>query len=201
MQPASPTDLKKENITMKRSRSVKLLTMASATLALAACEEDVDTEGELYKTEAECLSSEFVPDSYCAPLLTEGLRIHDATAPRYISMSLCESEHGRSECAAVSSSSPLYYSPSPLGYLVTGAIAGQVVSNLVRPVYREKDRRRYYTTGGGFVRYMDNGRYGTTRTNIDRYNPKVVKAPPRIQTRTTVASRSGFGSRNGSFGG
>ncbi len=186
---------------MKRSRSVKLLTMASATLALTACEEKIDTEGEIYKTEAECRSSAFVPDPDCAPLLAEGVRIHDATAPRYNEMSLCESEHGITDCSAESSDGLLHYSPSPLGYLVTGAIAGQLVSDLVRPVYREKDRRRYYTTGGGYVRYMDNGRYGTTRTNINQYNPKVVKAPPRVQTRTTVASRSGFGSRSGTFGG
>jgi len=185
---------------MKRSRSVTLLTMATATLALTACEEQVDTEGELYKSEAECAASEFVPDADCSPLLAEGTRIHETTAPRYNAMGLCESEHGRSECVPVTGGTQTYYSPSPLGYLVTGAIAGKVVSDLVRPVYREKDSRRYYTTGGGFVRYMDNGRYGTTRSNIQNYNPKVTQSPPRVQTRTTVASRSGFGSRSGSFG-
>ena len=185
---------------MKRSRSVKLLTMASATLVVAACEEKVDTEGELYRGEAECAASDFVPDTDCAPLLSEGTRIHEATAPRYSSMSLCESQHGRSECVPHIGGPQTYYSPSPLGYLVTGAIAGGVVSDLVRPVYREKGSRRYYTTGGGFVRYMDNGRYGTTRSNIRSYNPAINQAPPRVQTRTTAASRSGFGSRSGSFG-
>ncbi|WP_299292567.1 DUF1190 domain-containing protein [uncultured Tateyamaria sp.] len=185
---------------MKRSRSVTLLTMASATFALAACEEQVDTEGELYKSEAECSASEFVPEADCAPLLTEGTRIHKATAPRYNTMNLCEAEHGRSECVPHPGGPQTYYSPSPLGYLVTGAIAGGVVSDLVRPVYRERDSRRYYTTGGGFVRYMDNGRYGTTRSTIQSYNPTITQAPPRIQTRTTIASRSGFGSRSGSLG-
>lgn len=185
---------------MKRSRSVTLLTMASATLALTACEEQIDTEGELFRSEAECASSEFVPDADCAPLLTEGARIHDTTAPRYSRMFICESEHGRTQCAPYTSEGETYYSPSPIGYLVTGAIAGSVVSNLVRPVYREREGRRYYTPGGGYVRYMDNGRFGTSRASIQRYNPSVTQAPPRIQTRTTVASRSGFGSRSGFFG-
>jgi len=175
--------------------------MASTTLALSACEESVDTEGELYRTEAECVAAEFLPDADCAPLLTEGERIHTVTAPRYSSMSLCESEHGRSEGLPQLAEAQTYYAPSPIGYLVTGAIAGNAISNLVRPVYRERNNRGFYTTGGGFVRYLDNGRYGTTRSNIQRYNPTVTQAPPRVQTRTVVASRSGFGSRSGSFGG
>lgn len=185
---------------MKRSRSVNLLTMASASMVLAACEEKVDTEGEVYRTVASCTASEFVPDADCQPLLQEGERIHDATAPRYNTKQLCETQHGVGECLSGASGSPSYYSPSPIGYLVTGALVGAAISDLVRPVYRERDRRGYYTTGGGFVRYLDNGRYGTTNSNMRQYNPAVTQAPPRIQTRTTVASRSGFGSRSGSFG-
>lgn len=185
---------------MKRSRSVKLLTMASASLALTACQEELDTEGELYRSVSECISSEYVPDGDCAPLIEEGKRIHEATAARYNSLALCEQEG--SDCAYEKNAGQVYYSPAPMGYLVTGAIAGGVVSDLVRPVYRDRHRRGYYTTGGGYVGYLGNGRYGTTQRSIRQYNPTVQRAAPKIQTRTTVASRGGFGSRGGfSFGG
>ncbi|UWR60790.1 DUF1190 domain-containing protein [Phaeobacter inhibens] len=185
---------------MKRSRSVKLLTMASASLALTACQEDFDTEGELYRTVSECFSSEHVPDGDCAPLIDEGKRIHETTAPRYNSRPLCE-EQG-TDCSYEKSGNQAYYSPVPMGYLVTGPIAGGVVSDFVRPVYRDRTRRGYYySTGGGYVGYLGGGRYGTTKKNIRAYNPKVQRAAPKIQTRTTVASRGGFGSRSGfSFG-
>jgi uncharacterized protein YgiB involved in biofilm formation len=187
---------------MKRSKSIKLLTMASATLALTACQEEVDTEGELYRSVLECENADLVPNEDCEPLLEEGRRIHANTAPRYNSASLCDQEHGPGECKYQSGSDPSYYAPSPYGYLVVGALAGGAVGDLVRPIYRTKDRRGYYSTGGGYVSYLGNGRYGTNQKSIRQYNPRVTQVTPKIQTRTTVASRGGFGSRSGfSFGG
>ncbi|MEP4198807.1 MAG: DUF1190 domain-containing protein [Aliishimia sp.] len=186
---------------MKRSRSVTLLTMASAAMVLTACEEKIDTEGDVYRSVAECEQAALVPDADCTPLLDEGQRIHLAAGPRYNTLALCESQHGKNACNTMSQETQDFSSPIPVGYFVTGAIAGAVVADLVRPVYGERESRRYYTTGGGYLSLMNNGRYGTTRSSIQRYNPAVKQAPPRIQTRTTVASRGGFGSRSGSFGG
>lgn len=186
---------------MKRSRSVTLLTMASAAMVLTACDEKIDTEGEVFRNTMECEQSALVPEADCAPLLVEGERIHFAAGPRYNTIALCESQHGANTCVAGSDAEQQFSSPIPVGYFVTRAVAGAVVSDLVRPVYSERESRRYYTTGGGYLSSMNNGRYGTTRSNIQRYNPAVTQAPPRVQTRTTVASRGGFGSRSGSFGG
>lgn len=200
---------------MKRSASIALVTMASAALLFTSWEAAPDAEGEVFRDTDQCVGSGFVPDEDCGPLLEKGREIHKASAPRYVSQDLCEREHsvsfrasqgdslkhGHRTCVQEQDGTNRYYSPSPFGYLVLGSLASTALSEAVRPVYSERDGRGYFMTGGGAVRYLGDGSYGVRSGNVRKYNPDVVQAKPRIQTRTTVASRSGFGSRAGGFGG
>jgi len=66
------------------------------------------------------------------------------------------------------------------------------------PLYRDREDRYVNGYGGGYA-YRDyrTGRMVTTRDNGD----VVKQAPTRVQSRTTVVSRGGFGGGGRSFGG
>ena len=186
---------------MKRSKALKLVTMATAAVALTSCKETIDTEGQVFSSVAQCERSDIVSDADCDPLMQEGYKIHEATAPRYSDRYLCERDHGTENCDRETEGTKAYYSPSPIGYFLTGALVGSAVSNIVRPVYRERDKKRYYMPGGGTVRYLGNGLYGTGSGSVKKYAHNPARVSPKVQTRTTMASRTGFGGRSFSFGG
>jgi len=180
---------------MKRSKSIKLVVMATTTVSLAGCSQEPDLDGQVYRTEAECIAGDFVPDEVCAEALSVGKQIHDSTGPRYNTVNLCVDQHGNNVCLYDQSNEGSYYTPTPVGYFLTGALAGGATSQLlrdnVRPVYSERGSRRYYTSHGYYV-----GNYGGTgwRTYSDAV--KTTPKPAKVQTRTSVASRGGFGSRS-----
>ena len=186
---------------MKRSKALKLVTMATATVALAGCKETIDTEGRVFSNVYQCEQSDIVPDADCDPLFQEGTKIHEATAPRYSESYLCERDHGNATCQQATDGAKTYYSPSPIGYFLTGALVGSTVSNTVRPVYSERDGRRRYMTGGGTIQYLGNGLYGTGSKSVKKYTNNPARVAPKIQTRTSIAPRTGFGGRSSSFGG
>ncbi|WP_298818947.1 DUF1190 domain-containing protein [uncultured Roseibium sp.] len=185
---------------MKRSKSIKLVVMATTSVTLASCSDEPDLEGRVYKTEEECVTDSFVPDEVCTQVISAGKQIHQTSGPRYNTVNLCDEQHGNNSCLYESASGSDFYSPQPSGYFVTGALAGltgavasQALMNNVRPVYPERGSRRYYTSGGYYVGSYGGGSWRT-------YND-AVKTPPkaaRVQTRTSVASRGGFGSRSSS---
>lgn len=184
---------------MKRSKSIKLVAMATAAVTLSACEERTDQDGEIYTTEVQCEAGEFVPDADCAPLFAKGLAIHKETAPRYNSDHLCEDEHGFGQCER-SFGHTYYSSPRPYGYLITGALSQVALAQAVRPVYADGNRRRYYMTGGSYIRFGSGRSVKFSSSGVKKFDPDLPRVAPKVQTRTTVVSRNGFGSRSGSFG-
>lgn len=180
---------------MKRSKSIKLVVMATTTVTLAGCSDEPDLEGRIYKTEAECIAGDYVSDDVCAEALRAGKLTHETSGPRYDTVTLCAEQHGNTACLLESSGTQSYYAPSPAGYFLAGTLAGavasQAIGNNVRPVYSSRGQKGFYTGGGYYVGRYGNGSWRT-------YND-AVKTPPkpaRVQTRTSVASRGGFGSRS-----
>jgi len=182
---------------MKRSKSIKLVVMATTTATLAGCSQEPDLEGRVYKTESECVADSYISDEVCVSAMKTGINIHENSGPRYESMSLCSDQHGNNACVGESSNGRSYFSPVPAGYFLAGALTGAITNDLlrsnVRPVYPERGSKRYYTSGGYYVGSYGGGSWRT-------YND-AVKSPPKpakVQTRTSVASRGGFGSRSSS---
>ncbi|MET1413311.1 DUF1190 domain-containing protein [Roseibium sp. HPY-6] len=183
---------------MKRSKSIKLVVMATTSVTLAGCSQEPDVEGRVYKSEAECVADSYVADEVCATALATGADIHKASGPRYASPTLCSEQHGNNVCVSETTNQGTYYTPRPSGYFLAGALTGALTNELlrsnVRPVYPERGSSRYYTSRGYYVGSYGGGSWRT-------YND-AVKNPPspaRVQTRTSIASRGGFGSRS-SFG-
>ncbi|WP_282095617.1 DUF1190 domain-containing protein [Epibacterium ulvae] len=182
---------------MKRSKSVTLVAMAGAAVSLSACDPVPDSEGAVYTSEYRCIQGDFVPDADCAPLFAKGKEIHESTAPRYATRNLCEDQHGFGQCESAHN----YVSPRPYGYLIAGSLATIALGDAVRPVYPDRKRRGYYMTGGSYIHFGSGRSARYSSSEFKRFNADVPRAVPKVQTRTTVASRNGFGSRSGSFGG
>ncbi|MBO6510078.1 MAG: DUF1190 domain-containing protein [Roseibium sp.] len=177
---------------MKRSKSIKLVVMATTSVTLAGCSQEPDLDGRVYKSEAECVADSYVSDELCAEVIQTGEQVHAASGPRYNSMSLCTEQHGANACTTGASDGTSFFTPFAVGYFVANAANGGLMRNSIRPIYPERGSRRYYTSGGYYVGSYDRG----WRTYND-----AVKAPPKpakVQTRTSIASRGGFGSRSSS---
>ncbi|MNL60444.1 hypothetical protein D3C87_1842540 [compost metagenome] len=67
------------------------------------------------------------------------------------------------------------------------------------PLYRDRDGRYSNGYGGGYT-YRDY-RTGKTLTNGREHGDVARQAPSRVQSRTTVVSRGGFGGGGRGYGG
>lgn len=178
---------------MKRSKSIKLVVMATTSVTLAGCSQDPDVEGRVYKNEAECRADTYLADGVCPEVIQIGERIHKESGPRYDTVGVCNDQHGIGNCGPETFGNLSYFTPFAAGYFASKLTGNVLDRSSIRPVYPERGSKRLYTSGGYFV-----GSYGggSWRTYDD-----AVKKPPKpakIQTRTSVASRGGFGSRSSS---
>ena len=67
------------------------------------------------------------------------------------------------------------------------------------PLYRDREGRLSNGYGGGYA-YRDY-RTGKTLTNAREHGDVARQAPARVQSRTTVVSRGGFGGGGRAYGG
>jgi uncharacterized protein YgiB involved in biofilm formation len=186
----------------KRSRIVVLTTLtAIGTAAISACS-DAPDEAQLseqqfgpgvpafpYATVGECKLDDKVPDAECEKGHRESLAQNELGAPRFESQALCEEEFGN--CYRGNNGSGNFFVP-----LLTGFVIGQMLDGPSRyrysPMYRSRRQDVYYTGGGygGGWLYRSGGGY---KVGSRALQPPV--ATPRIQTRSSVVSRGGFGGR------
>lgn len=190
----------------KRSRTVVLTTLTAfgAAASLTACEGDID-ESRLseqqygkavtafpYQSLAECKIDDKVPDAECEAAERTAREQNALGAPRFESRALCEEEFGVGNCnGGTNSGGGSFFTP-----LLTGFVIGQMLDGGSRyrysPMYRSRRQDVYYTgggAGGGWL-YRSGGGY---RVGNQALAPPV--ATPRVQTRSSVVSRGGFGGR------
>lgn len=184
---------------MKRSGPLNLMLMATTAFAVAGCE-DPQVEGNYYKTVEQCISSGAFSEVECREAFVAGRRMNTDSAPRYNSRQLCEQQHGLSDCdqRTNTSGSGSYFVPLATGYFIGQAVGGASDNwnNRVRPIYPAASRRGAYTSGGGVLFYNNS----TRRYSLPTQDLSKPPAPAKVQTRTSVASRGGFGSRSRSGG-
>ncbi|HEX8400558.1 MAG TPA: DUF1190 domain-containing protein [Allosphingosinicella sp.] len=189
----------------KRSRAVVLTTLTAfgAAATLTACEGDID-ESRLseqqygkavtafpYQSLAECKADDKVPDQECEAAERTAREQNELGAPRFESQALCEEEFGNNNCNRGNGGSGSFFTP-----LLTGFVIGQMLDGGSRyrysPMYRSRRQDVYYTGGGGGGGwlYRSGGGY---RVGSQALQPPV--ATPRVQTRSSVVSRGGFGGR------
>ncbi len=190
----------------QRSRMVVLTTLTAlgAAATLSACSDTEAEEARLseqqygpsvpafpYQSVEECKTDNKVPDAACEEAQRTALQQNELGAPRFDALDVCEEEFGTGNCYRGNGGSGNFFVP-----LLTGFVIGQMLDGGSRyrysPLYRSRKQNTYYTGGGGgggWV-YYGNGGY---RVGSRAIAPPV--ATPRVQTRSSVVSRGGFGGR------
>lgn len=201
---------------MMRSKSLTLTSlMAGASLTLGACDgtpQVSQAEAQLNKDPVEafayasldqCKAEDKVSDEECDKGYAAALKDNETSAPKYAEQASCEDVYGAGQCVPRSQANGhgSFFTP-----LLTGFIIGRMLDGggyRGTGLYRRDERYGggYYTGWGGRV----NHDYASGRTTVGRQGldpPAAIRnAPARVQTRSTVVSRGGFGGGGRSFGG
>lgn len=192
--------------TRKRSASLKLTTMlaGAASLTLAGCDDHTGgqaswdpNQGEKvqafsYKTLQECKDAGEVPVQQCETSYAAAQKEDQEKAPRYEARSTCEDVYGPGNCVPRSYGGHDVFTPLLAGFVIGRMMDGYHGAGLYRR-YDDYGGGGYYSTWGGRLdRDYSTGRTVITRESIDP--PDAIRsAPPKVQTRTSVVSRGGFG--------
>ena len=184
---------------MKRSQSIVLTTlMAGSGMSLTACDADVSkpVDALSYTSVAECRTAGKIPADQCETAYAQAQKANEQNAPRYDTQQACEAQFGAAQCAPRNNGS--FFTP-----LLTGFVIGQMLNGgggyRGAPMYRDREGNYFGGAGSRISRDYVSGR---TRIGSDAFNP-AARAPARVQSRSAVISRSGFGGGfgRGGFGG
>jgi len=204
---------------LKRSRRLAMTTViATAGVSLSACgdgggstaawtapqqptvqiEQGAPVPAFTYASLQACKDANEVSDEVCEQSAKTAVQDQEKTAPRFAEQRSCEEIYGVGQCVPRNEAGQgSFFTP-----LLTGFVIGQMMNGGFRGggLYRDQRDGGLYTGYGGRV----NTDYATGRTKIGSYGidpPDAIKqAPPKVQTRTSVLSRGGFGGRMSSSG-
>ncbi|MGA0544492.1 DUF1190 domain-containing protein [Brevundimonas sp. VNH65] len=193
---------------LKRSRSLHVSSlMATAAFTLSACDGPSPPPAPVeaaqpvlaYTSLEACKTADEVPDTTCDTAFASAQTEASTTSPRYATRELCEQTWGPGQCnTGTGSDGGSFFTP-----LMAGFIVGQLLNGGGYrgggPMYRDRDDR--YVNGGAGGGYIGRD-WRTGQTTLSRRNEGVVReAPARVQSRTTVVSRGGFGGGGRGYGG
>jgi uncharacterized protein YgiB involved in biofilm formation len=206
----TPADTVRETTTLrrlKRSRSLQVTSlMATVGFTLSACgapqgnatAPSEPAEPALAYTSIEaCKSADVVADTECDTAYAAAQTEAETTAPRYATRAECEGEWGPEQCRPLNRGGGSFFGP-----LATGFIIGQMMNGGYRgggPLYRDRQGQFSNGYGGGYL--SRDYRTGQTVTNAREHTPAARQAPSRVQSRTAVVSRGGFGGGGRGYGG
>lgn len=193
---------------MKRSRSLVLTSMmAGGSLTLHACDDAPpatqwadppaatsgrQVEAQQFSTVAQCEATGMSKEQ-CETAYKQALADNEANAPRFNDRQSCEERYGVEQCVPRNNGS--FFTP-----LLTGFIIGQALNGGFggRGYYRDRYGADTLTGGGRLGRDYVTGR---TRVGSDAFGPPATRqAPARVQSRSGVVSRGGFGGGGRGYG-
>ncbi|CAN5241896.1 hypothetical protein BH10PSE2_BH10PSE2_00830 [soil metagenome] len=189
---------------LMRSKALHVTSlMATASFSLAACgvpQASPPEEPSLaYTSLADCKAANDITDAECDAGFTNAQVEAAKNSPRYATQQECEGQWGPSQCQPMNHSGGggSFFTP-----LLTGFVIGQMMNGGGYrgggPLYRDRDGRFQNGYGGYLGR---DARTGRAMANGRDYGDIARQAPSRVQSRTTVVSRGGFGGGGRSFGG
>ena len=191
---------------MKRSRTLQVTSlMATVSFSMAACGSPGASVPEApavpalaYRSLDECRAADVVPDEECVVASNVAGQQAAETAPRYATREECEGQWGPAQCEPRNTGGGSFFGP-----LATGFIIGQMMNGGGYrgggPLYR--DRQGEYSNGYGGGYMSRDYRTGRNVTNANDHTPEARQAPARVQSRTAVVSRGGFGGGGRGYGG
>ncbi len=186
--------------------------MAGTALSVSACDGTpaatqwgdppaavANVEAKTFASLDECKSSGDMTAAQCETAYAEAQKDSAENAPKFSDQQSCEERYGVDQCVPRSSQGGgSFFTP-----LLTGFIVGQALSNMGggyrgAPMYRDRDGGWYSGSGYPVSRDYVTGR---TRVRSDSFDAPRAQAPTRVQSRSSVISRGGFGGGGRSFGG
>lgn len=191
----------------KRSAAVGLTAVGAAAM-LSGCDPSPEelsrrqfgepTQIAAFQTLAECTASGEYSQAQCETAQRTARNDDNRTAPRFADRDTCENQFGAGACQPRSDGGQSFFSP-----LLTGFLIGQLINGggyRYGGLYRDRRDNRYYTGSGA---WLFNGGYGG-RGYRYQIGSRAISNPvttSRIQTRSSVVSRGGFGGRASARGG
>ena len=194
----------------KRSRHIAMTSlMCGASVSMAACddaptrlaqwqeppakvEQGQQVDAFAYPTVQACFDANDMSDDACREAAMAAIKDNEASAPRYDARETCEDVYGAGQCVPRSGQSGSFFTP-----LLTGFVVGQMLNGGFRGtgLYRDQRDGGYHTGYGG--RLGSDYRTGRTQIGVKGIDPPdaIKSVPPKVQTRTSVLSRGGFGGR------
>ena len=176
------------------------LSAAGAAAMLSGCDAEPDqfgppTEVAAFETVSQCVASGAFSQVQCEEAQATALSGNEQAAPRFEDRTTCEESHGDGACQQRFAGGQSFFSPFLTGFLIGQVLNGGSSRYGYQPLYRGRGGGYYLPSGA----YLGNG-------NGYRYSvgSRAVAAPittQRIQTRSSVVSRGGFGGRASSRGG
>lgn len=190
---------------LKRSKTLQVTSlMATASFTLAACGAPqvavpAPEPALAYSSLDECKAANDITDAECDAAETNARERAEQTAPRYATQSECEGAWGPDQCKPNQQGGGAFFTP-----LLTGFVIGQMLNGGGYrgggALYRDRDGNLQNGYGGGYL--GRDYRTGRQVANGRDYGNEVAKqAPSRVQNRTTVVSRGGFGGGGRGYGG
>lgn len=193
----------------KRSQRVALCIVGAAAFTLAGCrEEQIDAQAfpDLQSCKSAAATGTIAfSASDCDAAFLAAEQIHVESAPRYDSLEVCEQQHGAGSCGgetqvAGGGGGGSIFMPLLAGYLMGNMLSRGVGATAAQPLYKSASGQ--FTNATGTSAYSSNtGKARLGATQFAKPPATIGKAP---MTKTSVASRGGFGSTSasrGSFGG
>lgn len=181
----------------KRSQAVGL-TAIGAVAMLSACdtgpsEEELSrqmfgepTEVAVYQSVAECQVDRQFSEEECKKAQSTALNQDSKAAPRFESREDCEAQFGASQCHQRSG----IFMPLMAGFMIGRMMNGG--ANGYAGLYRDRRNDTYYSGSGAWVNTGKRTANGNHFVGKKAFDPVV---PPKVQTRSDVRSRGGFGAR------
>ena len=188
---------------LKRSRTLHVTSlMATVGFSMAACSAPqvaapAPEPALAYTSLDECKAANDISDTDCDTGYANAAAQAERTAPRYASRAECEGQWGPEQCRQ-NTQGGSFFTP-----LLTGFVVGQLLNG---GGYRGggalyRDRNGQYSNGFGGGYLSRDYRTGRTIANGREFGDVARQAPSRVQSRTSVVSRGGFGGGGRSYGG
>jgi uncharacterized protein YgiB involved in biofilm formation len=151
-----------------------------------------------FQSVAECVAAGDYTRQQCDEAQRTAGNADKRAAPRFADQTLCEDQFGSGSCQARTNGGQSFFSP-----LLTGFLIGQLANGggyRYGGLYRDRRDNRYYTGSGA---WLYNGGYGGRGYRYQVGSSAIANpvTTSRIQTRSSVVSRGGFGGRASSRGG
>ena len=135
---------------MKKSRSIKLVLLGGASLALVACGDEVPPDARFFSSAEECAG--VYSETACQDAFKKSEQTFVAEAPKFTRKEECETQFGASNCETKETASASgggmgsFFMPMMMGYMMGNMMSG----GFNRPVYRGPDNSAMMGNQGKF---------------------------------------------------